>query len=233
MALIEIRDVRKTYQVGDQQIHALDGVDLDIREGEYAAIIGPSGSGKSTLMHLLGCLDRPTSGSLKLDGNETARASADELAAIRNRKIGFVFQSFNLLNKLDVLANIELPLIYSNIPAAERHRRARAAAERVGLSDRLHNRPRQLSGGQCQRVAIARALVNNPRLILADEPTGNLDSVTGANILRLFAELHGAGSTIVLVTHDQGIAAAAARRIQLSDGRIVVDTANPLPASAA
>ena len=220
MSILEFEGVRKTYRVGEQEIHALAGIDLRIEEGEFVAIIGPSGSGKSTLMHLLGCLDTPTEGRMSVCGTDLSRASADELARMRNREIGFVFQSFNLLPRLDVVSNIELPLTYSGIPARERRKRATEAARRVGLGDRLANRPTQLSGGQCQRVAIARALVNNPRIVFGDEPTGNLDSATGRNILEIFKELHASGKTIILVTHDSSIASQAGRVIELRDGRI-------------
>lgn len=221
MSIVEFEGVRKTYRVGDQEIHALDGIDLRIEEGEFVAIIGPSGSGKSTLMHLLSCLDTPTEGRMTVCGTDLSRAPADVLARMRNREIGFVFQSFNLLPRLDVVSNVELPLIYSGVPTRERRERAAEAARRVGLGDRLANRPTQLSGGQCQRVAIARALVNNPRIVFGDEPTGNLDSATGRNILEIFKELHAAGKTIILVTHDPSIAAQARRVIELRDGRIV------------
>jgi putative ABC transport system ATP-binding protein len=195
-------------------------VNLRIDEGEFIAIIGSSGSGKSTLMHLLGCLDTPTEGRMTVCGTDLSRATADELARMRNREIGFVFQSFNLLPRLDVVSNIELPLIYSDIPARERRERAVEAARKVGLGDRLSNRPTQLSGGQCQRVAIARALVNNPRIVFGDEPTGNLDSATGRNIMEIFKELHASGKTIILVTHDPSIASQARRVIELHDGLI-------------
>lgn len=221
MSIVEFEGVRKTYRVGDQEIHALDGIDLRIEEGEFVAIIGPSGSGKSTLMHLLSCLDTPTKGKMTVCGTDLSRAPAEVLARMRNREIGFVFQSFNLLPRLDVVSNIELPLIYSGVPPRERRERAAEAARRVGLGERLANRPTQLSGGQCQRVAIARALVNNPRIVFGDEPTGNLDSATGRNILEIFKELHAAGKTIILVTHDPSIAAQARRVIELRDGRIV------------
>jgi putative ABC transport system ATP-binding protein len=221
MPLIELREVVKRYKIGEQEIDALAGIDLDIDQGEFAAIIGPSGSGKSTLMHLLGCLDTPTSGTMKLDGIDVSCASENRLAEMRNQKIGFVFQAFNLLNKFNVLQNVELPMIYSSIPAKERRERALGAIERVGLSQRVHNTPLQLSGGQMQRVAIARALVNDPRIIFADEPTGNLDSVTGATILQMFRELSAQGRTIVLVTHDNNIAAQTNRRIEIRDGKIV------------
>jgi putative ABC transport system ATP-binding protein len=221
VSLISLEGVTKIYRVGDQEIRALDGIDLRIDEGEFVAVIGPSGSGKSTLMHLLGCLDTPTSGKMEICGHELSRAGVNELARMRNREIGFVFQSFNLLPRLDVLANIELPLIYSGLSYGERKRRAQAAAEEVGLADRLANRPSQLSGGQCQRVAIARALVNGPRIIFGDEPTGNLDSSTGAKILGIFEELNAAGKTVILVTHDPAIAARTRRIIEIHDGRIL------------
>src|SRR5437868_4073535 len=193
MALIELTDVTKRYRVGDQDIRALDGINLTIGQGEYAAIIGPSGSGKSTLMHLLGCLDIPSTGKVVIDGVDVSRASDGRLAEMRNEKIGFVFQAFNLLGKFNVLENVELPMIYSGISKAERRKRAITAVERVGLADRAKNTPLQLSGGQMQRVAIARALVNDPKIVFADEPTGNLDSTTGANILQLFRELSQQG----------------------------------------
>ena len=231
MALIELRDVVKRYRIGEQEILALNGITLDIEQGEYAAIIGPSGSGKSTLMHLLGCLDTPSQGTMHLDGIDVSRASSNRLAEMRNQKIGFVFQSFNLLPKLTVQQNVELPMIYSGVSAKERSQRALEAIERVELSNRVKNTPLQLSGGQMQRVAIARALVNRPKIIFADEPTGNLDSKTGANILQLFRELSESGSTIVLVTHDNTIAAKTPRRIELRDGLIVQDAVNaPAPA---
>jgi putative ABC transport system ATP-binding protein len=221
MPLIELTDVVKRYKIGEQEILALDGINLTIEQGEYAAIIGPSGSGKSTLMHLLGCLDTPTSGTMVIDGVDVSRASNNKLSEMRNQKIGFVFQSFNLLPKLTVLQNVELPMIYAGVSARERRERALAAIERVQLQNRVKNTPLQLSGGQMQRVAIARALVNNPRIVFADEPTGNLDSKTGANILQLFRELSTQGSTIVLVTHDAKIAAQTPRRIEIRDGKIV------------
>ncbi len=220
MPLVELVNIRKRYRVGDQEIVALDGVSLEIEQGEFLAIIGPSGSGKSTLMHVLGCLDSPTEGTYRLDGQDVSKLSNDELAAIRNQKIGFVFQAFNLLPKFDVLQNVELPMVYAGVKASERRKRALEAIERVGLSHRIHNSPLQLSGGQCQRVAIARALVNNPKIIFADEPTGNLDSATGESILSLFRDLSGAGRTIVIVTHDNNIAARLPRRIEMRDGRV-------------
>ena len=221
MALIELSEVTKRYRVGDQEIRALDGITLTIEQGEYAAIIGPSGSGKSTLMHLLGCLDIPSTGKVVIDGVDVSRASDGRLAEMRNEKIGFVFQSFNLLGKFTVLENVELPMIYSGVSKKERRARAIAAVERVGLMDRAKNTPLQLSGGQMQRVAIARALVNDPKIVFADEPTGNLDSSTGASILRLFRELSEQGRTIVLVTHDSEIADNAPRRIEIRDGKLV------------
>ncbi|MCX7869379.1 MAG: ABC transporter ATP-binding protein [Terrimicrobiaceae bacterium] len=224
MTAARLEDVRKIYRLGGQEIPALDGVSLEIREGEMAAIIGPSGSGKSTLMHLLGCLDTPTSGRLEVCGHDLSSAPRDTLARIRNRQIGFVFQSFNLLPRLNVIENIALPLVYAGVPAAERVERAVVAARRLGLEERLHNRPSQLSGGQCQRVAIARALVNNPRIILGDEPTGNLDSATGAAVLGILHDLHREGKTVVLVTHDRDVASAAPRQIEIRDGRISRDS---------
>jgi putative ABC transport system ATP-binding protein len=220
MALIELTGVKKLYRIGEQEIAALDGIDLSVDAGEFAAIVGPSGSGKSTLMHLLGCLDTPTSGRLVIDGINITHADSDHLAEMRNRLIGFVFQSFNLLPRFNVLENVELPMIYSGLHARERRERALTAVERVGLSHRIHNRPLQLSGGQSQRVAIARALVNNPKIVFADEPTGNLDSVTGGEILALFEELSSQGSTIILVTHDPKIAARTRRVIEIQDGKI-------------
>ncbi len=220
MSLIHLEGLSKVYRVGDQEIRALDEVNLRIEEGEFIAIIGSSGSGKSTLMHLLGCLDTPTTGRMEICGKDLAKASNDELARVRNREIGFVFQAFNLLPKLDVVSNIALPLIYAGVPSRERLARARKVAADVGLGERLSNRPPQLSGGQCQRVAIARALVNNPRILFADEPTGNLDSATGRMILEMFDALHASGKTVVLVTHDPAIAARSRRVIEIRDGRI-------------
>lgn len=220
MSLIHLEGLSKVYRVGDQEIRALDEVNLRIEEGEFIAIIGSSGSGKSTLMHLLGCLDTPTTGRMEICGKDHAKASNNELARVRNREIGFVFQAFNLLPKLDVVSNIALPLIYAGVPSRERLARARKVAGDVGLGDRLANRPPQLSGGQCQRVAIARALVNNPRILFGDEPTGNLDSATGRMILEMFDTLHASGKTVVLVTHDPAIAARSRRVIEIRDGRI-------------
>src|SRR5438874_1496244 len=220
MPLVELRNVSKIYRLGGEEIRALDDVSLDIGEGEFISIIGPSGSGKSTLMHILGCLDSPTSGTIQLDGIMIQDASSRQLAALRNRKIGFVFQFFNLLPKLNVLQNVELPMIYSGISTKERKQRAMAALEAVDLANRAKHRPSQLSGGQQQRAAIARALVNNPRIIFADEPTGNLDSQTGEAILQLFRKLSREGRTMVLVTHDPEIAAVTPRRIEIRDGKI-------------
>lgn len=222
MALLELREIRKVYQLGGEEIRALDGVSLDIDGGEFISIIGPSGSGKSTLMHILGCLDTPSSGTIRLDGMEIQDASARQLAQIRNRKIGFVFQFFNLLPKLNVLQNVELPMIYAGMSAKERHERAMHSLKIVNLENRAKHRPLQLSGGQQQRVAIARALVNDPRLIFADEPTGNLDSHTGEMILETFRQLHREGRTIIIVTHDPEIAAVTPRRIEIRDGKIAV-----------
>ena len=220
MALVELRNVSKIYRLGEEEIRALDDVTLDIGEGEFISIIGPSGSGKSTLMHILGCLDSPTKGTIQLDGVMIQNASSRQLAAIRNRKIGFVFQFFNLLPKLNVVQNVELPMIYSGISARERRERALEALKMVDLANRAKHRPSQLSGGQQQRAAIARALVNNPRIVFADEPTGNLDSHTGDAILQLFRQLSQEGRTIVLVTHDPEIAAVTPRRIEIRDGKI-------------
>jgi len=221
--VIEIEGVTKLYEMGAEVIHALHGVSLQIRRNEFIAIMGPSGSGKSTLMNMLGCLDTPTSGHYEFNGRDVARMSDDELAAIRNQEIGFVFQTFNLLPRADALRNVELPLIYAGLPAAERHERAREALAQVGLADRLHHKPNEMSGGQRQRVAIARALVNFPSIILADEPTGNLDSRTGEEIMLLFEELYAQGNTIILVTHEEDIAAHARRIVRLRDGLIESD----------
>jgi putative ABC transport system ATP-binding protein len=220
MPLVELRNVSKIYHLGGEEIRALDNVSLDIESGEFISIIGPSGSGKSTLMHILGCLDSPTHGTIQLDGTMIQGASPRVLAGIRNSKIGFVFQFFNLLPKLNVLQNVELPMIYSGASSRERRERSMAALRLVDLENRSKHRPSQLSGGQQQRVAIARALVNNPKIIFADEPTGNLDSHTGEVILQLFQQLSGEGRTIILVTHDPEIAAVTPRRIEIRDGQI-------------
>jgi putative ABC transport system ATP-binding protein len=222
MSLVELRNVSKIYRLGEEEIRALDDVTLDIEEGEFISIIGPSGSGKSTLMHILGCLDSPSKGTIQLDGVMIENASSRQLATIRNRKIGFVFQFFNLLPKLNVVQNVELPMIYSGVSARERRQRAMEALNLVDLANRGKHRPSQLSGGQQQRAAIARALVNNPRIVFADEPTGNLDSHTGDAILQLFRKLSQEGRTIVLVTHDPEIAAVTPRRIEIRDGKIAV-----------
>ncbi len=220
MPLVELRDVSKIYHLGGEEIRALDGISCDIDSGEFISIIGPSGSGKSTLMHILGCLDSPSHGTIRLDGTMIQGAGARELAAIRNRKIGFVFQFFNLLPKLNVAQNVELPMVYSGVSGKERRDRAMEALKMVGLENRSKHRPSQLSGGQQQRVAIARALVNSPKIIFADEPTGNLDSHTGEAILNLFRGLSKEGRTIILVTHDPEIAAVTPRRIEIRDGKI-------------
>jgi putative ABC transport system ATP-binding protein len=220
MALVELRNVSKIYHLGGEEIRALDDVTLDIDAGEFISIIGPSGSGKSTLMHILGCLDSPSKGTIQLDGTMIQGASSRELAAIRNQKIGFVFQFFNLLPKLSVLQNVELPMLYSGVSSRERNQRAMAALEMVGMENRSKHRPMQLSGGQQQRAAIARALVNSPKIVFADEPTGNLDSHTGEAILELFRRLSQEGRTIALVTHDPEIAAVTPRRIEIRDGKV-------------
>jgi putative ABC transport system ATP-binding protein len=223
-AVIRVRGLTREYDMGGEIVRALKGVDLEIRPNEYVAIMGPSGSGKSTLMNVIGCLDTPTSGEYWLGGTEVSRMSDDQLAQVRNRSIGFVFQTFNLLPRASALHNVELPLIYAGIGSGERKRRASHALERVGLQDRMHHRPNELSGGQRQRVAIARALVNQPNLLLADEPTGNLDSATSEEIMAVFAELHRQGQTVVVVTHEQDIAAHAQRVVVLRDGVVHSDT---------
>jgi len=220
MPLVEVRNISKVYRLGGEEIRALDDVSLDIEGGQFMSIIGPSGSGKSTLMHILGCLDTPTQGTIRLDGTMIQNASPRELAALRNRKIGFVFQFFNLLPKLSVLQNVELPMVYAGVSGRERRERAMEALRLVEMENRARHRPSQLSGGQQQRTAIARALVNNPRMLFADEPTGNLDSHTGEVILQLFRSLSDEGRTIILVTHDPEIAAVTPRRIEIRDGKI-------------
>jgi putative ABC transport system ATP-binding protein len=228
--LIDIRDITKVYEMGEEKVHALSGVTLGVERGEYLGIMGPSGSGKSTLMNLIGCLDTPTSGSYVLNGSEVARMTDDELAAIRNQEIGFVFQTFNLLPRTNALQQVELPLVYSGLSRRERRERATRALEAVGLADRMSHHPNELSGGQRQRVAVARALVNDPSILLADEPTGNLDSQTGNEIMALFDELNSRGNTIVLVTHEEDIAAHAHRIVRLLDGKIRDDGPNLRPA---
>ena len=221
--LIEVRDLIKVYRMGNIEVRALRGVDLGIEKGEFVAIMGPSGSGKSTLMDILGCLAKPTSGSYKLEAEEVAKLSQNRLAAIRNRKIGFVFQSYNLLPRTSALRNVELPLIYARLPRRERRQRALAALETVGLADRIHHRSNELSGGQQQRVAIARALVNRPSIFFADEPTGNLDTRSGEEVMDVFQQLSEAGNTIIMVTHESNIAAYSRRIIKLRDGMVEAD----------
>ena len=216
--ILQMRDICKDYPMGKTVTHVLKNVDLDVSEGDYLAIMGPSGSGKTTLMNLIGCLDVPSSGSYLLGEREITKCSGKELAEVRNKEIGFVFQSFHLLPKLTALDNVALPLLYGGVKKAERQERARAALETVGLADRLDHRPDQLSGGQCQRVAIARAIVGKPRLLLADEPTGALDSASGAQVMELFQQLHDSGSTIIMITHDQGIAHHADTIMTIKDG---------------
>jgi putative ABC transport system ATP-binding protein len=223
MPLIETLDLWKTYVMGSEEIHALRGVTISIDRGEYVAIMGPSGSGKSTLMNLIGCLDTPSKGSYRLNGKQVGQMNDNELARIRNEEIGFVFQTFNLLPRATALHNVELPLVYAGVPTADRQQRAKAALEKVELTSRMTHRPNELSGGQRQRVAIARALVNNPSILLADEPTGNLDSKTGIEIMALFERLHQAGNTIVLVTHEADVAAHAYRSIHVRDGQVEND----------
>ena len=221
--LIEFRDVYKLYQMGDETVRAVDGVSFTVRKGEFLAIVGQSGSGKSTCMNIIGCLDIPTSGQYLLAGEDVGQMTDNQLAALRNRTLGFIFQQYNLIPKLNVLENVELPLLYGGVRAAKRAERAKAALERVGLSSKLKNSPSQLSGGQQQRVSIARALAGDPSVILADEPTGALDSKTGREVLAFLEELHRAGNTIVLITHDNSIAAHAGRIIRLEDGKVVYD----------
>jgi putative ABC transport system ATP-binding protein len=230
--LISLSDIEKVYAMGETRVRALDGVSVDIDPGDYVAIMGPSGSGKSTLMNVIGCLDTPSAGSYRFKGREIARLDDDALAQIRNSEIGFIFQTFNLLPRADALRNVELPLVYSGATRKEREDRAREALRAVGLADRVHHRPNELSGGQRQRVAIARALVNRPSLLLADEPTGNLDSRTGEEILALIDRLHERGNTIVLVTHEESLAERAARVVRLRDGKIVSDARNGTPVAS-
>lgn len=222
--IIQIQNIKKIYQMGTQTVNALNGVDINVQKNEYIAIMGPSGSGKSTLMNIIGCLDTPTSGNYILNKKNVSMLSDNDLASVRNKEIGFIFQTFNLLPRSSCLANVELPLIYSGIKSSIRKEKARAMLESVGLGDRVHHKPNELSGGQRQRVAIARALINNPSILLADEPTGNLDSQTGIEIMKLFEDLHKAGNTIILVTHEEDIAAHAKRIVRLKDGVVETDT---------
>ena len=220
---IRLRDIKKIYKMGGQELAALNGINLDIKRGEFAALMGPSGSGKSTLMNILGCLDRPTVGSYELEGKEVAHLSDDELAVMRNKHIGFVFQNFNLLSRISSLENVALPLVYAGVGASERRKRAQQVLKAVGLGDRAEHLPNELSGGQRQRVAIARALVNNPEIIMADEPTGNLDTKSTKEIMEIFQEMHGRGKTIILVTHEPEIAVCANRQLLVRDGGITRD----------
>ena len=222
-ALIELDHVCKYYQMGDTLVKAADHISMQINKGEFVAIVGQSGSGKSTCMNIIGCLDVPTAGTYKLNGRDVGRMSRDELAEIRNELLGFIFQQYNLLPKLSLMENVEVPLVYAGVPRGERHRRAAAALERVGLGDKLRNKPNQLSGGQQQRVSIARALAGRPAVILADEPTGALDSHTGQEVLKFLQELNKEGSTVILITHDNGIAATARRIVRIADGKIIED----------
>jgi putative ABC transport system ATP-binding protein len=233
MGIIETRDLWKTYVMGSEEIHALRGVNIEIGSGEYVAIMGPSGSGKSTLMNLIGCLDTPTKGSYLLNGKQVSQMNDNELARIRNEEIGFVFQTFNLLPRASALHNVELPLIYAGVASKDRQERAKDALKKVELESRMMHRPNELSGGQRQRVAIARALVNNPSILLADEPTGNLDSKTGVEIMALFDRLHSGGNTIVLVTHESDIAAHAHRVVHIRDGQVEKDVKSPRLTGAA
>ena len=221
--LIELKDIYKIYHMGEETVHALDGINLTVDQGEFVAIVGSSGSGKSTAMNIIGCLDVPTSGTYHLGGIDVSTMEDDQQAEIRNKMLGFIFQQYNLLPKLSLMENVEVPLVYAGVPRGERHRRAAAALERVGLGDKLRNKPNQLSGGQQQRVSIARALAGRPAVILADEPTGALDSHTGREVLKMLQELHRQGNTVVLITHDNSIAVQAQRIIRLEDGRVVYD----------
>ncbi len=223
MKIIETEGLRRIYQLGDQTVAALAGVSLSIEQGDFVAVMGPSGSGKSTFMNVIGCLDRPTEGRYRLAGEEVSRLPADKLARVRNKRIGFVFQQFNLLERSDAMVNVELPMIYAGRPAKQRRARAQAALVRVGLGDRIHHRPLQLSGGQQQRVAIARALVNDPAILLADEPTGALDSRTSLDIMSLFQQLNREGVTVVIVTHEPDVAAFARRVVRFRDGKVLSD----------
>lgn len=227
--VINIKDIKKIYKVGNQEVRALDGVDLHIGRNEYVAIMGPSGSGKSTMMNILGCLDSPSSGQYILNGTDVSSMADSQLAEVRNKEIGFIFQSFNLLPRYSALENVALPLIYSGDTRTERERRAEEALESVDLTDRMHHKPNELSGGQRQRVAVARALVNNPSMILADEPTGNLDTKTSVDIMKLFAKIHNKGNTIIVVTHEEDIARHTHRIIRLRDGKIESDEINHNP----
>jgi len=231
--LIALTDIHKVYQMGASEVNALDGVSLQIQRGEYVAVMGPSGSGKSTLMNIVGCLDTPTSGSYKLRGIEIRDRDDDELARIRNQEVGFIFQTFNLLSRADALHNVELPLVYAGRPKRDRRERAREMLSLVGLAERMHHRPNELSGGQRQRVAIARALVNEPSIVLADEPTGNLDSKTGLEIMALLDQVHQGGNTVILVTHEEDVAANAERIVRLRDGKIESDQATRRASSRA
>jgi len=225
MAIIRMQDIRKTYDTGKVKVEALKGVDLEINEGEMVAIVGPSGSGKSTLMNLLGCLDTPTSGRYELGGQAVSGVSRDELAEIRNRRVGFVFQNFNLLPHITSLENVEMPMLFGGLRPVERRKRSTELLERVGLGDRIDHKPTELSGGQMQRVAIARALAMNPDIVLADEPTGNLDSTAGSDIMSIFTDLWKQGRTMIVITHDQALARRASRVVEIRDGRITADHA--------